>query len=153
TVAQLSASFGSDMQGRVATAVATQTAGPLQFLVDMVPENIFGAAADNSNMLQVIFFAIFFGICLLLVDQKSAEPVKGFINGFNEVIMKMVDLIMLVAPIAVFALLASLVTETSNPELFKALAWYMFTVVLGLILVLAFYLILVYLTTGKKPGF
>ena len=89
----------------------------------------------------------------MLIDYKSAEPVKAFFNGFNEVIMKMVDLIMLMAPYAVLALIASLVTETANPDLFKALAWYMFCVVLGLGLMIGVYLILVSLYAKKSPGF
>lgn len=153
TVTQLSAAYGGDAASKVSSAEAAKEAGPLQFLVDMVPDNIFGAASDNGNMLQVIFFAIFFGISLLLIKKEDAKPVMGFINGVNEVIMKMVDLIMLMAPYAVFALLASLVTETANPELFKALAWYMLTVVFGLLVMIGVYSALVYFFTGKSPSF
>lgn len=116
TVESLSAAFGQDMEAKVSTANQAKDSGPLQFVVDMVPDNIFGAASNNGNMLQVIFFAVFFGIALLLIKKEDAQPVMAFINGLNEAIMKMVDLIMLMAPYAVFALLAALVTETSNPE-------------------------------------
>ena len=153
TVESLTASYGGAMADKVTSAEQTKNAGPLQFLVDMVPDNIFGAASDNSNMLQVIFFAIFFGISLLLIKKEDAKPVMDFINGVNEVIMKMVDLIMLMAPIAVFALLASLVTETANPELFKALAWYMLAVVLGLFIMIGIYSALVYFFAGKTPAY
>jgi Na+/H+-dicarboxylate symporter len=151
TIANLTTSFGNDASSKVASAASAKSRGPLQFLVDMVPDNIFSAAGNNSNMLQVIFFAIFFGISLLLIDQKKSEPVLNFIDGVNEVIMKMVDLIMLIAPYAVFGLLAALVTETTNPELFAALGWYMLCVLLGLFIVLCFYMSLVYFVVGMSP--
>jgi len=151
TIANLSSSFGNDASGKVASAATAKSRGPLQFLVDMVPDNIFNAAGNNSNMLQVIFFAIFFGISLLLIDKKKSEPVLNFIDGVNEVIMKMVDLIMLIAPYAVFGLLSALVTETTNPELFAALGWYMLCVLLGLLIVLCFYMSLVYFVAKLSP--
>ena len=100
--------------------------GPLQALEDLVPENIFGAASDNRNMLQVIFFAIFFGIGLILIPEEKSRSVKSFFDGFNEIILKMIDLIMLAAPYGVFALLAALVVESPSLDLFKALGWYDF---------------------------
>ena len=151
TIQQLSASYSTDMKTNIEKAVATTSDGPLQFLIDMVPDNFFKAASVNSNMLQVIFFAIFFGIALLLVDKKTAMPVKDFFTGTNEVIMKMVDIIMLMAPVAVFALLASLVTEITSPDIFVALGWYVITVLLGLILMLLFYAAVVYFYTKKSP--
>jgi Na+/H+-dicarboxylate symporter len=126
--------------------------GPLQALVDIVPDNIFGAASENKNMLQIIFFAIFFGIGMILIPDKKSKPVKKFFDGFNEVILKMIDLIMLAAPYGVFALLAALVVESPSIDLFKALVWYAFTVVLGLILMITFYNLLVWLVTKKNPS-
>ncbi|MBI9041393.1 dicarboxylate/amino acid:cation symporter [Lutibacter sp.] len=126
--------------------------GPLQALVDIVPENIFGAASENKNMLQIIFFAIFFGIGLILIPEKKAKPVKKFFDGFNEVILKMIDLIMLAAPYGVFALLAALVVESPSIDLFKALIWYAFTVILGLILMIGFYNLLVWVVAKKNPS-
>ena len=125
--------------------------GPLQFFVDLVPENFFSAASDNRNMLQVIFFAIFFGIALLMLDEQHQRPLKDFFDSLNELVMKMVDLIMLIAPYAVFALLAALIAETQDPSLFSALAWYALTVVLGLAVMLGFYLVLNYVVTGIRP--
>jgi len=127
--------------------------GPLQALVDIVPENIFGAASENKNMLQVIFFAIFFGVGLILIPEKKSKPVKNFFDGFNEVILKMIDLIMLAAPFGVFALLSALVVESPSIDLFKALIWYAFTVILGLLMMIAFYNLLVWVYTKKKPTF
>ena len=153
TVSQLTADYSASATEKVTNASAQQEKGPLQFIVDMVPQNIFGAASNNGNMLQVIFFVIFFGISLLLVEDKISKPVKDFFDGLNEVILKMVDLIMLMAPYAVFALLASLVAETTNPDLFMALAWYGLCVVLGLLLMISIYISAVYFITGRTPKF
>lgn len=152
TLASLSEAYASDAGKRIDSAANQQSRGPLSFVVDMVPDNIFGAASSNGNMLQVIFFTIFFGISMLLIDPKRAAPVKAFFDGLNDVVLKMVDLIMLMAPIAVFSLLASLVIETTNPDLFYALMWYALSVVLGLLLMIIFYLIIIKLVVGKSPG-
>ncbi len=153
TVDLLSEAYNTDASAKIESATAQRAQGPLQFVVDIVPDNIFGAASANQNMLQVIFFTILFGISLLLVTEEQAAPVKNFFNSFNEVIMKMIDLIMLMAPYAVFALLASLVVETNQPDIFVALAQYAATVILGLLLMIIIYLTAVYFYTGKKPKF
>jgi len=127
--------------------------GPLQALIDLVPQNIFEAATSNRNMLQVIFFAVFFGIGLILIPEEKANTVKSFFDGFNEVILKMVDLIMLAAPYGVFALLAALIAESPSVDLFKALAWYALTVILGLALMIIIYNVLVFIFTKKRPSF
>lgn len=119
-----------------ASAEKEQGKGPLQAIVDVVPENLVAAASNNGNMLQVIFWAIFFGIAMIVAPPQEVAPVKAFFDGLNTVILTMVDLIMLFAPIGVFALMASLVAETSDWRVFLALAWYSITVVLGLAIVL-----------------
>ena len=150
-VQRITEAYESTASGKVAHAMEAKQRGKLQFLVDMVPSNFFEAASSNRNMLQVIFFAIFFGIALLMVEEKYAKPLKSFFDGLNEVILKMVDLIMLIAPYAVFALLAGLITDTQDPSLFVALGWYAFTVVVGLLLMLVFYLTMNYFITGTNP--
>jgi len=127
--------------------------GPLQALIDLVPQNIFSAATSNRNMLQVIFFAVFFGIGLILIPEEKGKTVKSFFDGLNEVILKMVDLIMLAAPYGVFALLASLIAESPSVDLFKALAWYALTVLIGLALMIIIYNFLVFIFTKKRPSF
>jgi len=127
--------------------------GPLKALEDLVPSNIIAAAGNNRNMLQVIFFAIFFGIGMILIPEKKSKPVKAFFDGFNEVILKMIDLIMLAAPYGVFALLAALVVESPSLDLFQALAWYAITVIIGLFLLLVFYNLIVLFLARKKPSF
>lgn len=127
--------------------------GPLQPLVDLVPSNIFEAATNNRNMLQVIFFAIFFGIGLILIPEAKASPVKAFFDAFNEVILKLIDLIMLSAPYGVFALLAALVVESPSLELFQALGLYAITLLVGLLLMIVIYVILVKFFAKRNPNF
>ncbi len=125
--------------------------GPLKPLVDVVPDNLFGAASENKNMLQVIFFAILFGIGLILVPDKKAQAIKSFFDGLNEVILKVIDLIMLTAPFAVFALMANLVAEAPSADLFFALGTYALTVVIGLLILMFIYLLLVALYARISP--
>lgn len=150
---ELIASYEGDASVRIADAAKQKEAGPLQALEDLVPSNIFAAAGDNSNMLQVIFFAIFFGIGLILIPEETAKPVKSFFDGFNEVILKLIDIIMLAAPYGVFALLAALVVESPSADLFQALAMYAATVLSGLAMMIAVYLLIVWIFTGKSPAF
>ena len=135
------------------TAKAQKETGPLQALIDIVPQNIVKSSTSNRNMLQVIFFAVFFGIGLILIPEEKGKTVKNFFDGMNEVILKMVDLIMLAAPYGVFALLAALVVESPSIDLFKALAWYASAVLLGLLLMVSIYISIVYLYTKKRPSF
>lgn len=150
---ELVESYKGDANSKIAAADKQKEAGPLQALEDLVPSNIFFAASDNGNMLQVIFFAIFFGIGLILIPEENSKPVKNFFDGFNEVILKLIDIIMLAAPYGVFALLAALIVESPSVDLFKALGWYALCVVTGLFLMLVFYTLLVYLFTGRTPKF
>ena len=146
-------SYEKDVSGRIAVAQEQRQAGPLQALEDLVPSNIFAAAADNANMLQVIFFAVFFGLGLILIPEATAKPVKDFFDGFNEVILKLIDLIMLTAPYGVFALLAALVVESPSIDLFSALAMYAFTVLIGLGCMMGVYAAIVWFSTRKTPAF
>lgn len=153
TRTELVESYKADADGKIADAEKQKNAGPLQALEDLVPSNIFKAASDNGNMLQVIFFAILFGLGLILIPEEKSEPVKQFFDSFNEVILKLIDLIMLAAPYGVFALLAALVVEAPSADLFKALGWYAFCVVLGLALMMAVYALLVFIVTKRTPKF
>lgn len=137
----------------ISSAAEQKESGPLRALEDLIPDNIFSAASDNGNMLQVIVFAIFFGVGLILIPSDKSGPVKAFFDGFNEVILKLIDLIMLVAPIGVFALMAGLVVESPSQDLFVALLWYAISVVIGLLLMIAIYVLLVYVFTKRTPKF
>ncbi|PZW42539.1 Na+/H+-dicarboxylate symporter [Mesonia algae] len=150
---ELVASYGGEADLKRQDAEKQKNAGPLQALVDIVPGNIIGASSSNSNMLQVIFFAIFFGIGLILIPEKTAQPVKSFFDGFNEVILKMIDIIMLAAPYGVFALLAALVVESPSADLFAALAMYALCVISGLLMMIGVYILIVWIFTKKSPKF
>jgi Na+/H+-dicarboxylate symporter len=150
---QLLADYKGDAEKRQVAAAAQKETGPLQALQDLIPSNIVSAASDNGKMLQIIVFAIFFGMGLILIPADKAKPVKGFFDGFNAVILKLIDLIMLAAPYGVFALLASLVAESPSLDLFQALLWYAFSVVLGLAIMIGFYVLIVKVFTKKSPSF
>ena len=141
-----------------AKAVSKQSAtesGPLQMLVDIVPSNIFNSLTNNK-MLQIIFFAIFFGIVIVSLPYEKVEVVVKFIHGTNDVFIKMVDMIMMVAPYFVFALMAGKVSELAGDdpdaviEIFKGLASYSLTVILGLgFLIFGLYPLVVKLVTRQ----
>mgnify|MGYP000966713205 FL=1 len=153
TIAKLTETYAdnSSVQGKIAEASRQQAGRPLDFLVDMIPDNAFSALSNNKLMLQVIFLAMFLGISLLLVGEKSAKPLKDFFDSLNDVVLKMVDLIMLSAPYAVFALLANVVVSSGDPELLYALLFYSGVVVGGLALMICFYLVLVSVITKRNP--
>ena len=150
---ELVEAYSSDTKAKQEAAAKQQEAGPLQALVDVVPSNIFLAASNNRNMLQVIFFALFFGIGMILLAEKKVKPVKKFFDSFNDIILKLIDLIMLAAPYGVFALLAALVVEAPSFELFQALALYAFNLLLGLAIMIVVYMIIVRVFTKKKISF
>ena len=153
TISKLTATYAnnSSVQGKIAEAGRQQDSGPLDFVVDMVPENAFSALSNNKLMLQVIFLSIFLGISLLLIGEKRAKPLKDVFDSLNDVVLKMVDLIMLTAPYAVFALLANVVVSSGDPELLYALLFYAFVVVGGLLLMVCFYLLVLAFVVKKNP--
>ncbi|MCK8520289.1 dicarboxylate/amino acid:cation symporter [Aquimarina sp. D1M17] len=141
----------SKISERIAEAGRQKESGPLQFIIDMVPQNAVAAMSNNKLMLQVIFFAIFLGISMLLVKEEQSDPLKKFFDSLNEVVLKMVDLIMLSAPYAVFALLANVVVTSDDPDILLALLKYAGVVLFGLLLMIIFYCILVSIITKKSP--
>ncbi|MDG5800551.1 dicarboxylate/amino acid:cation symporter [Marinilabiliaceae bacterium ANBcel2] len=129
-----------DMQDRVDIADDAAQQGPLKFIEDIVPSNIFFSFQDNSNMLQIIFFAIFFGIAILFIpDEKKGILIK-FFDAVTAAFIKMVEIVMIAAPFFVFALMAGMVNEMAgdNParilDLFTGLTWYALAVLAGLLL-------------------
>ncbi|WP_397547416.1 dicarboxylate/amino acid:cation symporter [Rhodothermus marinus] len=137
---RLQEAYEADVEARAELAEQTRQRGPLQVLVDIVPENVFGAASDNRNMLQVGFIALFAGIGLLLIPADKARPVIAFFDGVNALVIQLVELIMRIAPIGVFALLADTITSIARDnlqqvfELLAALGYYSLAVVLGLVI-------------------
>lgn len=131
-----------DVDEKMLEAENAKSSGPLKPLVDIIPDNIFKSLADNGLMLQVIFFALFFGIALLFIPNEKSEPVTKFVDGVMEVFLKMVELIMRAAPFFVFALLAGVVSRMAGDdvnkvlEIFKGLSWYSLTVAIALFLMI-----------------
>ncbi len=153
TIEKLTSEYASNakISERIAEASRQKESGPLQFVVDMVPQNAVAAMSNNKLMLQVIFFAIFLGISMLLIKPSESEPLKKFFDSLNDVVLKMVDLIMLSAPYAVFALLANVVVTSDDPDILLALLKYAGVVVFGLALMIVFYCTLVSIITKKSP--
>ena len=138
---RLQASYEADIQSRQDQAAKAKSRGPLQPLVDMVPSNFFASASNNRNMLQVVFIAILFGIGLIQIQREKADVLISVFHTFNDVIIRMVDMIMLMAPLGVFALIAQTITSVSAGgtgggvwELVGALGFYCLTVIGGLAL-------------------
>ncbi|MEO8773749.1 MAG: dicarboxylate/amino acid:cation symporter [Gelidibacter sp.] len=127
---------------KIDTADKRKETTPLQPLVDIVPDNFFYSLSSNGLMLQIIFFAIFFGVCLLFIPSEKSAPVLKLVDGINEVFLKMVDIVMQAAPFFVFALLAGVVSKMAGDdigkvvEIFKGLSWYSMTVLIGLLIMI-----------------
>ena len=145
--------YESDADEKREVAANTKNSGPLQALIDVVPSNIVYAASNNKNMLQVIFFAILFGISMILIPPKKSKPIKEFFDSLNEVILKIIDIIMLFAPYGVFALLATLIVEAPKWDLLSSLLLYSITLVLGLSLLILIYVLIVKIFTGNGPNY
>lgn len=110
----------------------------LQPLVDIFPDNITSAAADNTRMLQVVFFAIIMGVALIKIAPEKRNTLVAFFDALNDAIIQIVDFIMLLAPVGVFALIGSLIVEIAGDDISQAasllsgLAWYTACVIIGL---------------------
>lgn len=136
---QLQASYSEDASSQAGLAEVARERGPLQPLLDVVPENFFSAASSNANMLQMVFVALLIGVGLIQVPREKSQPILNVVEGANAVIIRLVDLIMLTAPIGVFALLAGTITSIASDdpaqvvELIGALAYYCIAVILGLV--------------------
>ena len=128
-----------DLEKKMKTVAVQKESSPLKFIVEMVPDNIFASLSGNGLMLQVIFFAIFFGITLVLIPEEASAPIINLINGMNSIFLKMVDLVMKAAPFFVFCLLAGVVAKMADSpqevfEIFKGLGSYSLTLFIGLFL-------------------
>ncbi len=145
--------YEDDADKKREAAAETKNSGPLQPIIDIVPSNIISAATDNKNMLQIIFFSILFGISMILIPEKKSKPLKDFFDSLNEVILKIIDLIMSFAPYGVFALLATLIVEAPKWDLLKSLLLYSITLIIGLFSLIIIYTIAVRLILNKSPNF
>ena len=124
---------------------------PLQFVVDMVPENVFQALGDNSKMLQIIFFALLFGVALIVVGPSKVPSVVRFFQQLNLILLKIIDFIMAFAPVGVFALMAALIVDyAGDAGIFSALGLYALTVVLALAVIIVFIYPFIMRVFGKR---
>ncbi|MCS6823094.1 MAG: dicarboxylate/amino acid:cation symporter [Cytophagaceae bacterium] len=130
---------------------------PLTFIENMVPSNFFQSISSNQNMIQVVLFAILFGVALSRIGEEKAKPVLLFLEGTNEALTLMINLIMKIAPLGVFALVASVLAKVSAGDLQKSihllsgLAWYSLSVLTGLcIMICLVYPVLFYTFSGTS---
>lgn len=130
---------------KLTKAERTKSSGPLQPLVDVVPTNIFRALADMS-MLQIIFFAVFFGVVLVGLPKETSAPLTRAVEALNEVFVQMVWIVMKAMPLFVFALMAGQIVNAagSDPEMFRQLLEYLLQYSLVVVLGLAFMVFLFY---------
>jgi Na+/H+-dicarboxylate symporter len=141
---KLQETYKSAASGKLEAANQIKERRPLQPIVDMVPSNFFSSASNNRNMLQVVFVAIIIGIALIQIPKNKARPVLDFMEGINDLVIKLVDNIMLMAPIGVFALIADTITSIAGDnlnnvlELLSALGFYMLVVIIGLTIQMVF---------------
>ncbi|MCC5942053.1 MAG: dicarboxylate/amino acid:cation symporter [Balneolaceae bacterium] len=151
TRATLIESYSENVEGRDEAAAALQDRSFLEFFVDIVPENFFEAASDNTNMLQVVFIALLLGIGLINIPAQKGQALINVFESLNDVIIKIVDLIMKTAPYGVFALMAAVIVDLTGDDLgqalvlLKALGWYCIAVLIGLLL----HVLIVYSTLFK----
>lgn len=150
---ELQEQYSGQTEKRKEDAKNVEEKSPLQFLVDIVPQNIFSAMSDNANMLKVIFFSIIFGVALVILPYEKAKPVIDIFYSLNDVVLTIVDMIMKFAPIGVFALLAGVVVDFAGElmELAAGLGSYTLVVVAGLgTMMLIVYPITIVLFTDKS---
>ncbi len=129
TKEELVAAYQTELSQKVQTRIEFSLTDQI---VNLVPRNVFKAMVD-AEMLQIVFFALMVGISLTVLSQTKAEPVIKIFDGFSDAMIKMVDIIMKIAPIGVFALISATVAEFGF-EILGTLGWYIFTVLAGLII-------------------
>lgn len=145
TQEELKADYKSKAESKEETAKIIDERGPLQPLIDMVPDNFFGSASSNSNMLQLVFVSLLIGIALVQVSDEHRKPVLSLFEGMQAVVIKLVNIIMLMAPIGVFALITKTITTLAVGEggeanlgqigtVLGALSYYCIAVIIGLLL-------------------
>lgn len=146
--------YVTNVAEKASTAESVADRGPLQMLVDIVPENFIKAASDNTKMLQVIFFSILFAIGLTMLKGPHIDVIRELFSGLNGIIFRIVGFVISFSPIGVFALLAGLIVDTAgDTELFVALGKYVIITLAGLFfLILVQYPLIIRIFTKVRPG-
>lgn len=124
---RLLAVYGGEGSAKISSAVDYN---PINEIVNIVPKNPLGAMAAGE-MLQIVFFAVLLGLVLGTLKEGKAAPVINFFDGLSGAMIKMVEYIMLLAPIGVFALIAATVSQFGF-DILQTLIWYSVTVLAGL---------------------
>ncbi|WP_064605866.1 dicarboxylate/amino acid:cation symporter [Photobacterium sp. J15] len=144
---------GANLAGTVSEAVeltTTETPDIFSLIVNIVPSNPIQAFA-NGDMLQIIFMAILTGLAIQALDSRGGPAIKTF-KMANEIMMKLVGLVMSLAPYGVFALMIQL-GATLDANTLMSVAGYVALVVAMLVFwIFFFYPMVVGLTTGIKPS-
>ncbi|WP_053406031.1 dicarboxylate/amino acid:cation symporter [Persicobacter sp. CCB-QB2] len=157
TRSDIEAKYSQDVKAKKEQAEEVKEQLVLQPLIEMVPENFVKAASENSRMLQVVFFAVLFGVALLKIPENKRSPVVAFFDGLNHVVLKIIDFIMIISPYGVFSLICTLLVEVAGDDpnkvwgILKSLGFYALTVIIGLlIMVLVVYPMLLRIFTRKN---
>lgn len=153
TRTELLGNFKQQADTSISIAKKQQEARPLEFFENIVPSNLLASASNNSNMLQVIFCALIFGVAMVALPEEKVKPVKKFIDSLNDIILKIIDMVMKIAPYGVFALITALIVEVPNIEVLTALMLYGLCVILGLTILMGLYTLWVYVFTKRSPSF
>lgn len=139
SAASMQSSYSTTVAARTTQAEQMSQTPPLQFLIDIFPDNMTQATGNNGGMLQVIVIAILVGVATLMVGREKSAPFIRLIESLNDIVIKIIDIVMLYSPLGVMALMAGMVTDTAgNMELIGALGLYVLTVALGLLLMIFF---------------
>ncbi len=132
--------YRQEVASRASQAQQVGGSGPLALLVQMVPENVVKAASSNRNLLQVVLVCLLVGVALLKSSREVTDRLLPLFDAGFAVVIEIVDLVMLIAPLGVFALVADMLTAvpTTHPgemwTLLGALGLYALTVLGGLLL-------------------
>ncbi|HAH50710.1 MAG TPA: dicarboxylate/amino acid:cation symporter [Balneola sp.] len=120
TKIELQETYRDNVGEKEEDAMKVKERRPLDFIVGIAPDNFFKSASENSNMLQIVFVAILLGIGIIKVGGEKGQLLVNVFDSFNDVIIKIVDLIMKTAPYGVFALMAALIVDLAGDDLGKA---------------------------------
>ena len=116
---------------------------------NLIPNNPMESIL-TGEMLGVVIFTIIIGVAITQLRQETARPIIRFSEAIQKICMIVVSWAMLLVPYAVFGLMAALLSRTSV-EIFLGLGYYIFVVILGLTILMAFYLTMAFLIAKKNP--
>ncbi len=147
----LKATMQTAENAAVNTPLSTPSLSDLpQTLVTILPSNPLTSMVEGQ-MLQVVLFAMVMGVALVMMSRDQSRPLLEFMASLQEVCMTVVGWAMHLAPYAVFGLMAQLTTKIGLNALL-GMGVYVGSVLLGLLLLMAVYLLLVYFVVRQSPG-